>query len=267
MAQRLPASLPSVTQERRLLENSEEEPVEDRAPKDIAETLRTDPRGTQKEDRARVWTFLQNSEGWNTANPTLWLLGADEALGWLRGAEQVPAEVETGLCALVLAPNLPASLREYALQHLGLWAEEHTASPSVLDAFKQAFLLEQTSRLAGIALTVLYRSCFGSQETMWIQKHALQLASSTRAQPVSRAAALQVLALTNTEDAEPIARSFLSTTATIDEKIAALQVLRRVGTPETLGWLAACKEEREPLTAEAQRQTLQTLRARWTAAN
>ena len=76
-----------------------------------------------------------------------------------------------------------------------------------------------------------------------------------------------MLAQCGAVEAEPLARSFLTPAATIDEKIAALQVLGRVGTPETLGWLAGFSEEREPLTAEAQRQTLQTLRARWTAAN
>lgn len=246
---------------------SPQEPLEDRTPREIAETLRTDPRGTQQEERSGVWKYLKEAEGWKPEKETEWLLGADEALSWLRGAEHAVPEIETGLCALVLSQNIPASLREYALQHLSLWAEEHAAGIQVLETIKQTFLSEETSSLAGIALTGLYRSCFSTQEAAWIRTHSLSLASAAKAQPKARAAALEILAQIGVQDAEPIARSFFTKDATIDEKISALQVLGRVGTAETLGWLTAFSKDPEPLTAAAQHQALQTLRARWSLAD
>jgi len=209
---------------------------------------------------------LKDAEGWKPEKETAWLLGADEALSWLRGAEHAASEIETSLCSLVLAQNIPAALREYALQHLSLWAEEHAAGIQVLETFKQIFLSEETSSLAGIALTGLYRSCFSTQEAAWIRTHSLSLAAAARTHPKARAAALEILAQSGVQDAEPIARSFFTKEATIDEKISALQVLGRVGTAETLGWLTSFSKDPEPLTATAQHQALQKLRARWTLA-
>ena len=252
---------------RQRISESPQEPREDRTPHEIAETLRTDPRGTQQEDRSRVWRFLRDAEGWKAEMETAWLLGADEALSWLRGAEHAAPEIETGLCSLVRAHNIPVSLREYALQHLSLWAEEHAAGIQVLETFKQTFLSEETSSLAGIALTGLCRSCFGTQEAAWIRTHALSLAAAGKTQPKARAAALEILAQYGVQDAEPVARSFFTKEATIDEKISALQVLGRVGTAETLGWLASFSKDPEPLTAAAQHQAVQALRARWILAD
>ena len=257
----------TVAKERALEEKTGVEAREERTPKEIAETLRTDPRGTQREDRTSVWAFLKNGEGRKAEKETEWLLGADEALSWLRGAEQAAPEIESGLSSLALDQNLPPALREYALQHLGIWAEEHAAGMQVLETFKQVFLAEKTSSVAGIALTALFRSCFGTRETAWIQTQATSLASSRDANPSARAAALQILGQKGAPEAEPIARSFMTKEATIHEKISALQVLGRVGTSETLGWLSSFSEEREPLTAAAQRQAVQTLRARWRLAN
>lgn len=243
------------------------EPLAERTPKEIAETLRTDPRGTQEEDRSRVWLFLKEAEGWKTENETEWLLGADEALSWLRGATQAAAEIEKDLCSLVLAQNLPSSLREYALQHLGLWAEEHASGVGVLETLKQAFLSEKTSALAGIALAGLYRSRFSTQEAAWIQTSSLALASSTTANPRARTAALQILAQSGVREAEPIARALLSKGATIDEKISALGVLGSIGNAETLGWLTSFAKDPEPLTATAHQQALRLLRSRWNRGN
>jgi len=247
-----------------LQKNPEQEVLQSQAPREIAETLRTDPRGTQPEDRAPVWSFLQKPEGLVFGKEGEWLLGADEALNWLRGAEQAAAEVEDGLVGLALEQKLPSALREHALQHLGLWAEEHPAGPRVADALKTVSMAEASSPLSGIALAALFRSGFASQEKAWIQKQGLHLATSKEAHPLSRSLALQILGQSKAAEAEPIARSLFKGAATVQEKIGALQVLRWVGTAETLAWLGVVSEETEPLTAAAQRQTLQILKERWT---
>lgn len=240
-----------------------EEAFQQNPPPAIAETLRTDPRGTQAEDRAPVWAFLQRLEGLVSGKEGEWLLGADEALSWLRGAEQAASEVENKLVGLALEQKLPPAFREYVLQHLGLWAEEHAAGSQVVAALKTVSQAEAASPLSGIALAALFRSGFATQEKAWIQKQGLYLASSRDAHPLSRSLALEVLGQSKVAEAEPLARALLKSAATVQEKIGALQVLRWVGTAETLAWLGAFSPENEPLTAAAQRQTLQTLRERW----
>lgn len=245
----------------------EEEPSHDRAPKEVAEILRTDPRGTQREDRAPVWAFLQRLEGLIPGKEGEWFLGADEALSWLRGADQAASEIENGLIGLALEEKLPSSLREYALQHLGVWAEEHSPSCVVKETLKNVSLAEEASPLSGIALSALFRSSFGPQETAWIHHHGLHLAASRLTHPLSRSIALQILGQSRAAGAEPIARAlFQEATSSVREKIEALQVLRWVGTRETLEWLSSFSEASELLTATAQRQTLETLRDRWRTA-
>ena len=262
-----PASFPPIVKEPLSEAAPEEELRWERTPGNIAEILRTDPRGTQREDRAPVWAFLRTGGGQHVQKEAAWLLGADEALSWLRGAEQAASEIEDGLAALALDGNLPAALREYALQHLGLWSEEHVAGSGVLSAFKQVFLMEQTSALAGVALTTLSRSCFGTSEAEWIQMQALPLAFSETAHPIARTAALQVLAQSGGREAESIARFFFFKAETVREKVSALEVLGKVGTSETLSWLAAISEATEPLMAAAQRQALEALKGRLRAAD
>ena len=242
----------------------EEEPSQDRAPKEISEILRTDPRGTQTEDRAPVWGFLQRLEGLVPGKEGEWFLGADEALSWLRAADQAAPEIEAGLISLALDQKLPSALREYALQHLGVWAEEHSVSLIVRETLKNVALAEEASPLSGIALAALFRSGFGPQETAWIHQQGLHLASSRAAHPLSRSLALQILGQSGAAAAEPIARAlFREAASTVREKIEALQVLRWVGTRETLVWLSSFSEASEPLTAAAQRQTVESLRERW----
>lgn len=257
-----PAPAPQ-TINKRLTETAPEEVLSwERTPVNIAEILRTDPRGSQRQDRATIWEFLRTGGGLHAEKEASWLLGADEALSWLRGAEQEASEIETGLAGLAMDTGRPIALREYALQHLGLWSEEHAAAIDVLTAFKHIVLTEQPSSLVGLALTVLCRSCFGPRETEWIQMQALRLALSSAAHPAARTAALQILVQTGEHEAEPIARSLFSKAATVQEKISALEILGKVGTTDTLSWLTAVCEDAEPLTASAQRNALEALRGR-----
>jgi hypothetical protein len=244
-----------------------EEPGSERTPEPIAEILRTDPRGSQIEDRNPVWAFLQKQEGRASGMESEWLLGADEALSWLCGATQAAQEVETGLIALALDSQLCAPLREYALQHLGQWSEEHTAGPKVRDALKNVITNAGDSSLAGTALAALSRSCFENSDHDWLQSEALRLASSENAHPMSRSVALQLLAQSRTPEAEPLARALLRKGGTVPEKISALQLLGQVGTADTLGWLDAFSEETEPLTAAEQRKTMLLLRSRFRQAD
>ncbi len=232
-------------------------------PPAIAEILRKDPRGSNAEDRGCVWEFLRQLWGDAFKRDADWLLGADEALNWLRGATQAGPEVEVGLVELATNSLRPNALREYAMQHLGIWAEEHAAGPRVLEAFHRTIVEETALPLSGVALLALTRSRFSQQERAWIHDQALHLAGITSANVLTRTAALQVAGQLGFVEAEPSARKAFKEAGTVNERIIALQVLGWVGSRDTLNWLAAVGEDSEPMVCVAQRQALRLLRTRW----
>jgi hypothetical protein len=83
-----------------------------RTPAVVAEVLRRAPQDATDDERALVWGFLRDASQWSAEGEALWLLGADEALSWLRGATQSGDEVETGFVELVQSTRIPAALRD-----------------------------------------------------------------------------------------------------------------------------------------------------------
>lgn len=234
-----------------------------RTPAVVAEVLRRDPKDATGEERALVWGFLRDASQWSAEGEALWLVGADEALSWLRGATQSGDEVETGFVELVQSTRIPPALRDFALQHLGIWAEEHAARPRVLEALQTLVTAESTSPLAGHALQALCRSCFAPDAVLWIRTAALQLATNPNAHPQSKIAAIEAAGHCGFEEIEPPARELLTHAQTVTERVTALQVLGWVGSRGTLEWLEPQPLFTEVLTAAAQKQALRTLRKRW----
>jgi len=239
-----------------------EEPTA-RTPAVVAEVLRRAPPDATSEERALVWGFLRDASQWSVEGEALWLLGADEALSWLRGATQSGDEVETGFVELVQSTRIPPALRDFALQHLGIWAEEHAAGPRVLQALQTLVTAESASPLAGHALQALCRSCFAPDAVPWIRRAALQLATNPNAHPQSRIAAIEAAGHCGFEEIEPPARDLLTRAQTVTERITALQVLGWVGSRGTLEWLDQQPPFTEVLSAAAQKQALRTLHQRW----
>jgi len=234
-----------------------------RTPAVVAEVLRRAPQDATDDERALVWGFLRDASQWSAEGEALWLLGADEALSWLRGATQSGDEVETGFVELVQSTRIPAALRDFALQHLGIWAEEHAAGPRVLEALQTLVTAESTSPLAGHALQALCRSCFAPDAVLWIRNAALQLATNPNAHPQSKVAAIEAAGHCGFEEIETPARELLAHAQTVNERVTALQVLGWVGSRGTLEWLEPQPVFTEILTAAAQKQALRTLRKRW----
>ena len=234
-----------------------------RTPAVVAEVLRRAPQDATDDERALVWGFLRDASQGSAEGEALWLVGADEALSWLRGATQSGDEVETGFVELVQNTKIPAALRDFALQHLGIWAEEHAAGPLVLLALQTLVTAESASPLAGHALQALCRSCFAPNAVLWIRRAALQLATNPNAHPQSKIAAIEAAGHCGFEEIEPPARELLIHAQTVTERITALQVLGWVGSRGTLEWLETQPLFTEVLTAAAQKQALRTLRQRW----
>jgi hypothetical protein len=236
---------------------------EARTPAVVAEVLRRAPLYATSEERTLVWGFLRDASQWSAEGEALWLVGADEALSWLRGATQSGDEVETGLVELVQSRRIPAALRDFALQHLGIWAEEHAAGQDVLRALQTLVTAESASPLAGHALQALCRSCFAPDAVLWIRNAALQLATNPNAHPQSKIAAIEAAGHCGFEEVEQPARELLTHAQTVNERVTALQVLGWVGSRGTLEWLKPQPVFTEILTAAAQKQALRTLHQRW----
>ena len=234
-----------------------------RTPALVAEVLRRAPQEATAEERALVWDFLRNATQWSAEGEALWLLGADEALTWLRGATQASDEVEEGLIELVQRASIPTALRDFALQHLGIWAEEHAAGRGVLQTLQTLVTAEGSTPVAGHALQALCRSGFAAAEVLWIRKAALQLATNPTAHPQSKVAAIEAAGHCGFEEIEPPARELLTHSQTVTERVTALQVLGWVGSRGTLEWLEQHPPFSEALSAAAQKQALRTLHDRW----
>ena len=229
----------------------------------VAEVLRRAPIDATTEERALVWNFLSTADGWTPELEALWLRGADEALTWLRGAEQAHAEVEAGLVGLVQNPKLPEALREFVLQHLGIWAEDHEAGEAVLRVFQELVMSESTTPMSGRALEALCRTRFAQREVLWIRKAALALATNSNAHRLTRLAALEAAGQLGFEEIEPPARELLARAETIHERVTALHVLGWVGGRGTLEWLERRPAPSETLAAAAHSQALHSMRERW----
>ena len=225
-------------------------------PPDLAEVTRIDPRGSAREDRDLLWNYLNRLGHEASEKEADWLMGADEAMTWLRGAEGAALEVENGLVELALNAQRPTALREYAIQHLGSWAEAHQAGPRVLEAFKTMAGESPASRLSVLALAALFRSAFAHQETEWISRISSKLAANTDENPFVFCTALEILGGLRHPDAEPLARQILQQSSTVAGRICALQVLGFVGDKSTHQWLEARAQEAEPVAAEARKRAL-----------
>ena len=244
---------------------SPDQPVEMRPsylPPALAEVTRIDPRGSAPEDRALLWNYLNQPGDDLPEKEADWLMGADEAMTWLRGAEGEASEVENGLVELALNSQRPLLLREYAIQHLGAWAEAHQAGPRVLDVLKALADGLPVSRLSALALAALFRSQFAHQEKEWISSISRKLAANTDGNPFVYCTALEVLGGLRHPDAEPLARRILQESSTVAGRVCALQMLGSVGDGATHTWLEARAQETEPISAEVRKWALQEIARR-----
>ena len=232
----------------------------------IAEILRGDPGGSSAEDRAPVWAFLRQLWGRTSENNLEWLLSADEALNWLRGAGHAPAEVENGLVDLAGDRRLPAALREQAMQHLGQWAEARPAGERVREGFRLAVEEERSGAIAGVALLALARSRFASAEKPWLCATALACVGGEGVSGALREAACDVAERYGLHEAEPELRRVSRVGVTAGERLAALRALGEVGDLDTREWLEGVPLTGAPLEGDARAKAVERIRVRLAAA-
>ncbi len=236
------------------------------APESIAEILRVDPGGSSAEDRAPVWAFLRQLWGRTSENNLEWLLSADEALNWLRGAGHASVEVENGFVDLAGDRRLPAALREQAMQHLGQWAEARPAGERVREGFRLAVEEEKSGAIAGVALLALARSRFAPAEKTWLCATALACVGAEGVSGALREAACEVVERYRLHEAEPELRRVSQVGVTAGERLSALRALGEVGTVETREWLEGELLTGAPLEVDARVKAVERIRVRLTAA-
>lgn len=232
------------------------------APEVIAEILRTDPEASCTEDRAPVWAYLRQLWGRTSENDLEWLFTADEALSWLCGAAQAPAELENGLVGLAGDRKLPEALREHAMQHLGQWAQEHAVGERVWEGFRRAVEEERSGEISGVALLAVARSQFAFKEKAWLCSVASECLEANGTSATLRVAACQVAAMHKLQEVEPKVRRLLLEGPTAGERLAALRVLGELGTGETGEWLAGVPSSEAPLEEDTKGKAILRIRTR-----
>ena len=225
----------------------------------IVQILRSDAEISTREERARVWSFLEKCCT-NVSRPEEgdWF-EIDEALFWLRGAKQVPTEVEAGLIEIGSNPVLSQTLRCFVLQHLGDWAEEHPMSRTTIEKLR-AVASGMDARGAGsVALRVLNRcrSLRGDEE--WLGAKVTGLLGNEDASTEQRVAALQIAVELGVTMVEPLARKFVASGRQVGERVNAFFALGRLGNHETLRWISAQPPPTEALVQEARERAIQSL--------
>lgn len=226
----------------------------------VWQILRGEAKDSTPEDREGVWAFLR--EGFGAATQNLNWFAADEALTWLRGAVAAASEIESGLMSLGGDRSLSESLRCFALQHLGIWAEEHRLGAEVVAQLRAATGEVQSGGVGGAALRVLNRIRTSPAEEAWLRTRVVELLENVDCSPEQRVAALQIAVELDAVAVEPVARKLVAPSRQVSERVNAFFALGRLGNEETLRWLSSQAQPAEALVLEAKERAIRNLATR-----
>jgi hypothetical protein len=235
----------------KVLDGSEAETPE--PPDWILQMLRSDAREATFADRRRVWMFVSECGAKSSPNPTVNWLGIDEALFWLRGATQVPDEIETGLMRIGAAMDASESLRCFALQHLGVWSEENPMSETTIAQLRVVACDTSAGGAGALALQVLNLRRTSRSDEEWLVSKIAGLLAGNGSSLEQSVAALQIAVDLGAAELEPLARKFAPVGRHVFEQVSAYFALGRLGNTHTLKWIedhplsdnALVKEARE----------------------
>jgi hypothetical protein len=226
----------------------------------VGQILRSEANDATPEDREGVWAFLRESFGAATESPDWFVV--DEALTWLRGAVAAAPEIEAGLMSLGGDRSLSESLRCFALQHLGMWAEEHRLDAGVVAQLRAATGELQAGGVGGAALRVLNRMRASPADEAWLRARVVELVENVDCSPEQRVAALQIAVELDAVSVEPIARKLVEPSRQVSERVNAFLALGRLGNAETLRWISSQTRPVEALVLEARERAVRNLATR-----
>jgi hypothetical protein len=217
----------------------------------VEQTLRGEANDSTLEDRSLVWRFLRESFGASTLSPGVDWFAADEALTWLRGAVGAGPEIEAELMRLGGDRSLSDSLRCFALQHLGMWAEEHPLCHGTVEELRVVTGEVLASGVSGNALRILNRCRSLPAEEQWLRTCVLGILENPDCPSERRVAALQIAVELEALEVEPVARKLVEPSRPVAERVSAFLALGRLGNRETLRWLGSQPRPLETLVLEA----------------
>jgi hypothetical protein len=233
-----------------------------RHPSGVAELLRGEAKDSSMADRRQVWTFLREYCGGETPNSSVDWIAVDEALTWLRGAVEAAPEIEAELAGLGGDRTLPEALRCFALQHLGMWGEEHPLGADALAQLRAAAGECAAGGVGGAALRILNRLKVLPEDEEWLRGRVLEVLAVVDCSTEQRVAALQIAGELEVAEAEPLARRYAEPGRQVAERVNAFLALGRLGDRETLRWLGSQSLPHESLVLEARERALRNLAKR-----
>jgi hypothetical protein len=233
-----------------------------RHPSGVAELLRGEAKDSSMADRRQVWTFLREHCGGETPDSSVDWFAVDEALTWLRGAVEAAPEIEAELVGLAGDRALPEALRCFALQHLGMWVEEHPLGPDALAHLKAATGECASGGVGGAALRILNRLKVFPEDEAWLRGRVLEVLAAVDCSAEQRVAALQIAVELDAAEVESLARRYVEPGRQVAERVNAFLALGRLGNHETLRWLGSLPQPRESLVLEAKERALRELAKR-----
>lgn len=231
----------------------------------VEQILRAEAAASTGEDRRLVWEYLRAcGEAPDPGRGVDWF-GVDEALSWVRGASEAPAEIEAELTSLGRDGMLCESLRCFALQHLGMWAEEHPLGAVTVEQLRAVTDEADEALVGGVgaaALRVLNRIRSQPSDAQWLRVRVLGLLEKMQCHPEQRVAALQIAVELEATEVEPAARKLSEPNRQVAERVNAFLALGRLGNRETLRWLGSQPRPAETLVLEARAQAMVELAKR-----
>jgi hypothetical protein len=228
----------------------------------VGQVLRAEADGSTAKDRRLVWGYLREcGEASDPGRGVDWF-GVDEALSWLRGASEAGVEIEAELTGLGLDGTLCESLRCFALEHLGMWAELHPLGAATVEQLRAVTDKSLVGGVGAAALRILNRIRSQPSDAEWLRARILGLLERTECHPEQRVAALQIAVELEATEVEPAARKLSEPTWQVAERVNAFLALGRLGNHETLHWLGSQPKPAETLVLEARKQAIVELAKR-----
>ena len=222
----------------------------------MGQVLRGEAKDSTVDDRRLVWMFLGKCSEVATPVQSVDWFGVDEALTWLRGAVDAAPEIEVGLTNLGCNRSGSESLRCFALQHLGMWAEEHPLGEKTVAQLRLATGEMLAGGVSGAALRILNRTRSRPAEGAWLRARVLELLENEDSPTEQRVAALQIAVELDAIEVEPVARRLAEPRQQVAERVGAFLALGRLGNEETLRWLNSQPQPVETLVLEAKERAL-----------
>lgn len=203
-----------------------------------------------------LYAFLLHNENLTGLSDDHWLWLKNDIMTFLRESG-VPGEIHADrMIAVFRAEGQDDVIRDYALQHLYVWADEGRDIPRVESVLMEGLAVVQSPTIPGtslMALARLHRDGKGNQVSQSnLSQSAFEILTEDRYQAPSKVSALQILASLDLEIALPEAANILANDSSgILLRVSAVGVLRQSTHPGYRSLLLDSSNDTHPLIRRA----------------